>query len=108
MYWAGVNDTMFVPRAWSTYVGAIMSLVQEGPLAFADDLSLAPGVVESWRQVDPVTYTYTLRQGVTFGDGSPLTPDDVVASFRYHMNPDSGSQLAAFFGSVASSARAAS
>ena len=79
--WAlpAINDTMFVPRAWSTYVGAIMSLVQEGPLAFADDLSLTPGVAESWEQVDPTTYKYILRQAVTFGDGSPLTPDDVVA-----------------------------
>ncbi len=97
--WAlpAVNDTMFVPRAWSTYVGAIMSLVQEGPLAFADDLSLTPAVAESWKQTDDTTYMYTLRQGVTFGDGCPLTADDVVASFQYHMNPKSGSQLAAFF-----------
>src|SRR5262245_59684693 len=44
--WAlpSINDTMFVPRAWSTYVGAIMSLVQEGPLAFGDDLSLQPAI----------------------------------------------------------------
>ena len=59
-------------------------------------------MAESWEQVDPTTYRYTLREGVTFGDGSPLTPDDVVASFQYHMNPDAGSQLAAFFSSVAS------
>ena len=100
--WAlpAINDTMFVPRAWSTYVGAIMSLVQEGPLAFADDLSLTPAVAESWKQADDTTYIYTLRQGVTFGDGSPLTADDVVASFQYHMNAKSGSQLAAFFSSV--------
>ena len=44
-----------------------------------DDLSLTPGVAESWEQVDPTTYNYTLREGVTFGDGSPLTADDVVA-----------------------------
>jgi peptide/nickel transport system substrate-binding protein len=100
--WAlpAVSDTMFVPRAWSTYVGAIMSLVQEGPLAFADDLSLTPGVAESWQQVDDTSYKYVLRSGVTFGDGSPLTAADVVASFTYHMNPDAGSQLAAFFSSV--------
>lgn len=100
--WAlpAINDTMFVPRAWSTYVGAIMSLVQEGPLAFADDLSLTPATAEAWKQADDTTYVYTLRKGVTFGDGSPLTPDDVVASFTYHMDPKAGSQLAAFFSSV--------
>ncbi len=102
--WAlpAINDTMFVPRAWSTYVGAIMSLVQEGPLAFADDLSLTAGVAEFWKQPDATTYIYSLRKGVTFGDGSALTPDDVAASFTYHMKPDAGSQLAAFFSSVAS------
>lgn len=100
--WAlpSVKDTMFVPRAWSTYVGAIMSLVQEGPLAFGDDLSLQPAICESWTQTDDTSYVYTLRKGVTFGDGSPLTVDDIVASFQYHMNPKSGSQLAAFFSSV--------
>jgi peptide/nickel transport system substrate-binding protein len=97
-----VKDTMFVPRAWSTYVGAIMSLVQEGILAFGDDLGLEAATAESWKQADPTTYVYTLRKGVTFGDGSPLTPDDVVASYKFHMDPKSGSQLAAFFSSVES------
>ena len=95
-----VKDTMFVPRAWSTYVGAIMSLVQEGLLAFGDDLGLEPASAESWKQTDPTTYVYTLRKGVTFGDGSPLTTDDVIASYKFHMDPKSGSQLAAFFSSV--------
>src|SRR5437016_1248487 len=62
--WAlpAINDTMFVPRAWSTYVGAIMSLVQEGSLAFGDDLSLQPGVTTA-TQVDPTTYKYKIRKG---------------------------------------------
>jgi peptide/nickel transport system substrate-binding protein len=99
--WAlpSIADTTFVPRAWTTYLGAIMSLVQEGPVAFGDDLSLVQGVTTA-EQVDPTTYKYIIRDGVTFGDGSPLTPDDIVATFKFHMNPDSGSQLAAFFSSV--------
>src|SRR5262245_11851507 len=94
-----VNDTMFVPRAWSTYVGAIMSLVQEGSLAFGDDLSLQPGVTTA-TQVDPVTYKYKIRKGVTFGDGSPLAPEDIVATIKFHMDTASASQLAAFYSSV--------
>src|SRR4029079_9532680 len=89
-------------RLWTTYVGAIVSLVQEGLLSFGPDLSLTTAVAETWEQVGATTYKYTLREGVTFGDGSPLTTDDVVASFRYHMNPASASQLAPFFSSVAS------
>lgn len=102
--WAlpAVSDTLFIPHAWTTYIGAIMSLVQEGMLAFGDDLSLQPGVAESWKQVDPTTITYTLRSGVKFHDGSPLTPEDVVASMTYHMNPKSGSQLSAFYSAVSS------
>ena len=101
--WAlpAVNDTMFVPRAWSTYVGAIMSLVQEGPLAFGDDLALIPGVTTA-EQPDATTYKYRIRKGVTFGDGSPLTPDDIVATMKFHMDPASASQLSAFYSSVAS------
>jgi peptide/nickel transport system substrate-binding protein len=102
--WAlpSVPDTLFVPHAWSTYIGAIMALVQEGPLAFGDDLSLVPAVADSWQQTDPATFTYHLRPGVTFGDGSAVTPDDIVATMKFHLDPNSGSQLAAFYSSVAS------
>lgn len=102
--WAlpSIPDTLFIPHAWTTYIGAIMSLVQEGPLAFGDDLALTAGPADKWEQVDPTTIRYHLRAGVKFGDGSPLTADDVVATFKYHMSPDSGSQLAAFYGSVSS------
>ena len=37
------DDSLFMPRAWSTYIGAIVSLVQEGLLSFATDLSLTTG-----------------------------------------------------------------
>ncbi len=100
--WAlpALPDTLLVPHDWSTYEGAVMSLVQEGLLAFGDDLGLVPAIADTWEQVDPVTYVYTLRDGVTFHDGSPLTPDDVVASVLWHLDPDNASQLAAFFASV--------
>lgn len=92
-------ETLFIPKAWTTYTGAIMSLVQEGLLTFGDNLALKPASGKS-EQVDPTTIKYHLRSGVTFGDGSPLTAEDVVATFTYHMRPESGSQLASFFSSV--------
>jgi peptide/nickel transport system substrate-binding protein len=100
--WAlpALPDVLLVPHDWTTYAGAIMSLVEEGSLAFGDDLTLQPGVAESWEAVDPKTYVFTLREGVTFHDGSPLTAEDVAFTIQWNMDPDNASQLAAFFGSV--------
>ncbi len=95
-----IPDVLLVPHDWTTYSGAVMSLVEEGMLAFGDDLQLIPGTAESWEQVDPTTYRFTLRDGVTFHDGTPLTPEDVVYSLTWHLDPDNASQLAAFFASV--------
>ncbi len=40
-----------------------------------------PSLAESWRQLEPLTWEFTLRRGVTFQDGSPFTAADVVATF---------------------------
>ena len=93
-------DVLFVPHAWSTNTGGIMSLAQEGLLAFDDSLALETGVAQSWEQVDDVTYVYKMRDGVTFHDDSPVTAEDVVYSMLWHLDPDHGSQLTPFYGSV--------
>ena len=100
--WAlpGLPDVLLVPHDWTTYSGAVISLVEEGLLAFGDDLSLQPALAEDYEVVDPKTYVFTLRDGVTFHDGTPLTADDVVFSIEWNMDPDNASQLAAFFASV--------
>lgn len=100
--WAlpGLPDVLLVPHDWTTYSGAVISLVEEGLLAFGDDLSLQPALAEDYEVVDPTTYVFTLRDGVTFHDGTPLTADDVVFSIEWNMDPDNASQLAAFFASV--------
>jgi peptide/nickel transport system substrate-binding protein len=42
--------------------------------------NLVPGLATSWRLVDPLTWHFVLRQGVTFQDGTPITAADVVFS----------------------------
>jgi peptide/nickel transport system substrate-binding protein len=45
----------------------------------ADDFANIPGLAESWEGSDDgLTYTYTLREGLTWSDGEPLTAEDVV------------------------------
>ncbi|WP_158743486.1 ABC transporter substrate-binding protein [Acidisphaera sp. L21] len=51
------------------------------PLLFQDEhLRPHPGLAESWRAINPTTWEFTLRAGVKFHDGSPLTPADVAFS----------------------------
>ena len=47
------------------------------------DLQMRPALARSWEvSPDQLTWTFRLRPGVTFHDGSPLTADDVVFSYR--------------------------
>lgn len=55
--------------------------VFERLIAFDVDNQVRPALAESWRVVDPLTWEITLRAGVRFHDGSPVTPEDVAFSF---------------------------
>jgi peptide/nickel transport system substrate-binding protein len=48
------------------------------------------------------TYTFTLKSGVKFADGKPLTSADVKYTFDTIMNPASAAVSATYFASVAS------
>jgi peptide/nickel transport system substrate-binding protein len=41
---------------------------------------LQPGIAESWRPVDELTWEFKLRKGIKFHDGSELTAEDVAFS----------------------------
>jgi peptide/nickel transport system substrate-binding protein len=46
-------------------------------------LEMRPALAQSWDvSSDELAWTFHLRQGVTFHDGSPFTADDVVFSYR--------------------------
>lgn len=48
------------------------------------DKGLIPWLAESWQVIDQgKTYIFTLRQGVEWQDGKPLTPEDVAFSLDY-------------------------
>ena len=48
-----------------------------------EDMSPAPGLAESWdTSEDGLTWTFHLREGVTWNDGKPLTADDVAHTYN--------------------------
>ncbi|MCF7553018.1 ABC transporter substrate-binding protein [Pseudonocardia sp. WMMC193] len=79
----------FPPRAAYAFEaddGArLQSLGVAETLTTVDDQARpAPGLATSWEQTaDPRTWRFVLRPGVTFHDGTPLTPDAVVTALGY-------------------------
>ncbi|MGO3151064.1 MAG: ABC transporter substrate-binding protein [Galactobacter sp.] len=78
----------------------VLSNVCESLLRWEPDLSLGPGLAESWDNPDPKTWVYHLRDGVKFHDGSTMTADDAVASMKRHLDPAVGSFWYASYANV--------
>jgi len=66
---------------------------------------LKPSIATSWSQVDPKTWKFAIRPGVTFSDGAPLTAADAAFSLNRILDKSFGSQQYANF-SVVSAASA--
>ena len=52
---------------------------------------IVPALASKWEtSADGLTWTFTLQDGVTFHNGDPLTPADVVAALKRAADPESG------------------
>ncbi|WP_336662181.1 ABC transporter substrate-binding protein [Leucobacter sp. USHLN154] len=74
----------------------------EGLTRITPDLDIENALAESVESPDDTTYVYTLRNDVTFWDGTPLTADDVAYSLARQVGPDSATYWADYFANVAS------
>ncbi len=64
--------------------------VFEGLTRFGPDGAVLPALAEDWEVApDGLSWAFTLREGLTFHDGLPLTAEDVVFSFDRAMADDS-------------------
>jgi peptide/nickel transport system substrate-binding protein len=77
------------------------SLMCESLLRQAPDGSVEPGLAMV-SDPSPTTMVFTLRPGVKFWDGHPVTPADVVYSLARQMNPQTGVIYSAVFNRVKS------
>lgn len=80
----------------------VLANVCESLLRLNPDYTLSPGLAESFAHPTPETWVYTIREGVTFHDGTPLTAADVVASMSRHLDPEVGSSWFSAYQNVAS------
>jgi len=68
-----------------------------------NDMTLRPVLATSWSP-DPAgkVWTFKIREGVTFNDGSPLEAEDVVATFERLVDPKSGSSALSVYAGLLS------
>src|SRR4029450_6652822 len=71
--------------AWLRSPFMILSALHDAVAKPMPGKTMAPSLAESWTvSSDGLTYDFTLRSGVKFHNGDPLTADDVKFSFdRY-------------------------
>ena len=85
-----VSSTRAEPRTFNRYAGRdsvveLFSQLTQARLVRINRQTqeLEPWLAESWTaSPDGLTYTLKLRPGITFSDGAPFTPADVVFAFK--------------------------
>ncbi len=91
----------------SAAAGAIDSVlysnVFEGLTRFMADGSVVPGLAESWEISDiGLEYTFTLRSGVTFHDGTTMDAEDVKFTLDRILAEDSANAQKALYSAISS------
>lgn len=86
------NPPQLDPLRLTTNVAfRVLENIYDRPLGQSADASgvARAGLAEQARRIDPTTFEITLRQGVVFHDGSPLSAEDVAFTFGpARMNTD--------------------
>jgi peptide/nickel transport system substrate-binding protein len=87
------DPTAFDPQKTSaTAIWRVVEHVYDTLTRIQPDLTVAPGLAESWDvSEDGLVYTFHLRQGVTFHDGTALTADDVAFTYTRLLDPNTAS-----------------
>ena len=74
----------------------------ESVLRMGADYSISPGIASKYAFTDPTHLVLTVRPGVTFWDGKPVTADDVAYSLNRNRDKKLGSNFLAAFTDIAS------
>ena len=80
------------PALNSTVDGACLAILAfSGLYAYNEEGELVPELAENYEMSeDGMTYTFTMKDGLKWSDGTPLTAKDVEYSWQRLANPDTG------------------
>lgn len=100
-HWAGTTDpqTMDPHAVNAAPVLSFLNNVYEGLVRRGPDMTIEPSLATSWEALpDGAGWRFTLRQGVTFHDGSAFNADDVI--FSYERAASEASDVRSWFSPV--------
>ena len=79
----GDPDQLDPHTTTSSFAFTVLENIYNTLVQPASDLTMEPALAESWEVSDDLlTWTFNLRQDVSFHDGTEFTAEDVVASFE--------------------------
>lgn len=92
------------PYAHSMYYNfMVATLIFDTLLVQEDDGSYSPGLATSWEMTDDLTLLVTLRDDVTFHDGTPMTAEDVQFTLETAAASSFSSSIFAWYDAEATS-----
>ncbi|BDB29786.1 ABC transporter substrate-binding protein (plasmid) [Cupriavidus sp. P-10] len=89
---AGAGDTLDPAKQSNKVDYCRCNMLYNGLTSLDATLAPQPALAESFTSRDAKTWVFTLRKGVTFHDGKPLTPADVAFSLMRHKDPATASK----------------
>lgn len=80
----------------------INSVLHRGLLQYDEQGEIVPALAESFEMTDPQTWSFTLREGQTFHDDTPITSETVKASLEYFAKDETNASGLVAFSHIAS------
>jgi peptide/nickel transport system substrate-binding protein len=99
-----VDATGLDPHTQTAFASLrLLELIYEPLVTTDQDLNLIPALATDWSfSDDGLSLTFTLREGVTFHDGSAFTAEDVIATFERILDEETASAAATNYASIES------
>lgn len=99
-----VDATYFDPRLGNNITSYYLCpLVFSGLIYLDNGLEVNPDLATNWEiSDDGLTYTFYLREGIKFHDGSDLTAADIKYTYDMETDPDFGAKNASLYTSLES------
>lgn len=79
---------------------SVLEHIYEPLFSMSEEGELEPLLAESLESTGDTTYTLTLKQGISFTDGTPFNADAVKANLDWVLNPDNTAPFAFLLGEV--------